>query len=308
MKKLFLIAMLIAAPLALMAQDEKEEDAIPNGWKTEGNISLLFNQAAFNHEWTGGGTSNFAGNLKVNYDFNYRKDKLSWDNRFLMDYGLSKNRGDKYTRKTNDRLELNSILGKQIKESNWYYSFFLNLKTQFGKGYTFDDDLDQHDPGYRTEKTHFFSPATLQLGPGLLWKKNDNLYVNIAPASAKYIFVDKDFTTVDESNQAALDAYNDDKYFGVDANKSGRFEFGTAISGYAKFNLMDNITAENILNLYVDYLDKPQNIDVDYTLNIMMKVNEFISTNSTFQAIYDDNAVQGFQIRESLGVGVTYSF
>jgi hypothetical protein len=71
---------------------------------------------------------------------------------------------------------------------------------------------------------------------------------------------------------------------------------------------MANISAENILNLYSNYLEDPQNVDIDYTFNLVMKVNKYISTNVTFQAIYDDNAVQGFQIREALGVGLTYGF
>lgn len=308
MKKQLLLILLVTLPVFLFAQEETDNDTIVNGWKRSGNISLLFNQAAFNHEWTGGGTSNYAGNLSFSYDFNYRQDKISWDNRLLADYGISKNKDDKYSRKTNDRLEFNSILGSQIKESNWYYSLFLNFKTQFAPGYEFNKDLNPDDEGYRTETTHFLSPATLQLGPGMLWKKNDNLYVNISPATAKLVFVDKDFTKVDENIPGALELYNENKYYGVDANKSTRFEFGASVSAYAKFELMKNITAENILALYSNYLEDPQNVDVDYTFNLVMKVNDYISTNFTFQAIYDDNAVQGFQIREALGVGVTYGF
>ena len=71
---------------------------------------------------------------------------------------------------------------------------------------------------------------------------------------------------------------------------------------------MANVSVENILNLYSNYLEDPQNVDIDYTLNLVMKVNKYISSNVTFQAIYDDNAVQGFQIREALGVGLTYGF
>jgi len=71
---------------------------------------------------------------------------------------------------------------------------------------------------------------------------------------------------------------------------------------------MKNVTAENILTLYSNYIEDPQNIDVDYTLNLLLKVNEWITTNFTFQAIYDDNAVKGFQIRETLGIGVGYKF
>src|SRR5690606_2479635 len=178
MKKLLLFAVLFAAPLAIMAQEETPKDSIPNGWTRAGNISLLFNQAAFNHEWTGCGTSIYSGNLSLTYDFTYKHDKISWNYRLIGEYGITKNRDDKHSRKTNDRLELNSILGQQIKESNWYYSLFLNFKSQFAPGYEFNEDLNPDDAGYRTETTHFLSPAYIQFGPGMLWKKSDNLYVD----------------------------------------------------------------------------------------------------------------------------------
>lgn len=307
MKKILLLAAILCAPLALVAQNETKEDTIPNGWSRSGNISLLFNQAAFNHEWTGGGSSNIAGNLGLNYDFNYKHDKLSWNNRIIAEYGLTKNKDDKYARKTNDRLELNSILGRQMKESSWYYSFFLNFKTQFDSGYEYNTDLNPDDEGYRTEVSKFMSPGYLQFGPGMMWKKNDNLYVNIAPATARLIFVNKDFTNVG-NNPVAIAAFNENPYFGVEANETTRFEFGASVSAYAKLDLMENVSMENLLALYSNYLEDPQNVDVDYTMNLLFKVNKYISANATFQAIYDDNAAQGFQIREAIGVGVTYGF
>lgn len=306
MRNLLLLLLIISVPLTLFSQDEDKKEPPKQGWTKAGDISLLFNQSAFNAEWMGGGTSNYSGNIKLTYDFNYRKDKLTWDNRILGDYGITKNRGEDFSKKTNDRLELNSILGREIDDTNWYYSFFLNFKTQFASGYEYDEDDAGKD--IRTETTHFMSPGYLQFGPGILWKKNDNLKVNIAPAAAKLIFVSDRFTEVDKTDSALLDAYNENKYFGVDANKTMRFEFGASISAYAKFDIMANISAENILNLYSNYLEDPQNVDIDYTLNLILKVNRYISTNLTFQAIYDDNAVKGFQIREALGVGVTYGF
>src|SRR5690554_7638485 len=45
-----------------------------------------------------------------------------------------------------------------------------------------------------------------------------------------------------------------------------------SVSGYAKFDLVKNVNVENILALYSDYLEKPQNINIDYTLNINMKI------------------------------------
>lgn len=275
-----------------------EEEGPKEGWTRAGNISLLFNQAAFNAEWLGGGTSNISGNLALSYDFNYVKGDWAWDNKILADYGMTKIKDDKFTKKTNDRLEFNSLLGKKVNEGNWYYSAFLNFRSQFAKGYVFGTD-DITGEEIRTETTRFFSPAYLQFGPGMLWKKSDNLKVNIAPATARFIFVNSDFT----------DGLPDGvTYFGVEGNETSRFEFGASISGYAKFEIMKNVSMENILNLYSNYLDKPQNVDIDYTMNMVMKINKYLSTNVTFQAIYDDNAIGAFQIREVLGIGVNYGF
>jgi hypothetical protein len=143
--------------------------------------------------------------------------------------------------------------------------------------------------------SHFMSPAYLQAGPGMLWKKHDNLKVNFAPATSRLIYVHGHFTEFAPS-------------FGVGLGETTRFEFGAGIQGYYKFKLMENVTWENILNLYSNYLDKPQNVDIDYQANLVMKVNKYISTNLAFQAIYDDNAVGAFQIREVFGLGLNYGF
>jgi len=305
MKKLFLFTALFIAPFIMKAQDATEEEAPKDGWHKAGNISLLFSQAAFNHEWTGGGTNNYAAGLVLSYDANLKRGKLIWDNRIMADYGITKTAEQDFTRKTTDRLELNSLAGKQIKESLWYMSAFANIKTQITSGYEYFENTDGEQD--RVETTKFFSPGYGQGGPGLLWKKTDNLKVNIAPATAKVIFVASEFTDVG-SDPMAIALFNEAPYFGVEANETTRFEFGAAIGAYAKFNLMENISMENVLNLYSNYLEDPQNVDIDYTMNLVMTVNKWITANVTFQAIYDDNAIEGFQIREGLGIGLTHSF
>lgn len=304
MKKILLFSILFLGTTILFAQEEEEvEEKDKNGWHKEGTIALMFSQAAFNNSWTGGGTSNYATNLKFNYDFNYRYNKLTVDNRVVADYGLTKNKGEQYKRKTNDRIELNSIVGTKVTNTNWYYSFFINFKTQFTDGYDYkkvDDELT------RTRKTDFFSPAYLQFGPGMLWKKSDNFKVNISPFAARITFVDKDFTRV-ENDPDLIAEFNKKKYFGVEANETTNFELGASVNAYAKFDILKNVSAENLLAVYSDYLEKPQNLNIDYTLNINMKINSYMSANITFQAIYEEAAVAAFQIRETVGIGFNYS-
>ena len=112
----------------------------------------------------------------------------------------------------------------------------------------------------------------------------------------KFVFVDKNFTLPNNA------------YFGVDEGKSMRFELGFSAAAYAKFNIMENVSMENILALYSNYLEDPQNIDIDYTMNLVMGINKYLSANLIFQTIYDDNAYEGFQIREVFGLGINYDF
>jgi len=282
MKKLaFALALCIG--LVANAQETTEEEAPKEGWTRGGNISLLFNQSAFSN-WVAGGQNNISGTLGINYDFNYLKGDWTWDNKLIAAYGLTKIK-DQDTQKTDDRLEFNSLLGKKAK-GYWFYSAFFNLRTQF------DEGLDQ-DTGVRISQG--FSPLYLQFGPGMLWKKSDNLKVNIAPATARLILVNDRFTEFGES-------------FGVKQGKTSRFEFGAAIGAYYKVQLMENVSMENILNLYSNYLEDPQNVDLDYTMNLVMSINKYLSANLSFQTIYDDNAFKGLQTREVFGVGVNYGF
>jgi hypothetical protein len=275
---------------------KKLNDTISGGWKKKGNITFLFNQSNFSN-WVAGGENSLSGNLGINYDFNYKKDGLTWDNKILASYGILQTKNSNFEKKTDDRFEFNSIVGKKAF-GEWYYSFFLNFRTQFTKGFLYEKDADGAE--IRTETTNLLSPGYLTFGPGLFWKKSDNLKVNLAPLTSKLTFVDKENTSVP--------GYVDGAYFGVDANKSMRYELGFYVSGYYKFNVMENVSAENTLNLYTNYLEDPKNVDMDYTLAIVMKINKHMSSNFVFQTIYDDNAFQGFQTRQIFGLGINFGF
>ncbi len=272
------------------------QDSIISPWKAKGNISLLFNQSNFNN-WLAGGENNLSGNLGINYDFNYKKEDWTWDNKILASYGLLQTKNATFEKKTDDRFELNSIIGK-LATGEWSYSFFLNLRTQFTQGYIYGKDTNGAE--IRTKNTNLFSPGYLTFGPGMFWKKSEKFKWNISPLTSKITFVDKLYTS--------KIGYIDGSYFGVDSNKSMRYEMGFYTSVYYKLNLMTNVSAENTLNLYSNYLENFQNVDIDYSLAIVLRINRYLSTNVSVQAIYDDNAFKGFQTREVFGLGINYGF
>jgi hypothetical protein len=298
MKKIAILSFFFVGLFFANAQDTTTAAAVDTvkAWKSKGNFSLLINQSSFSN-WQAGGENNFSGTVGINYDLNYKKDNWSWDNKLIASYGLVKTNNTPFEKKTDDRFEFNSLLGRKAT-GDWSYSFFLNLKTQMTKGYIYGKDtLDRE---IRTPNTSFLSPGYLTFGPGMLYQKGDNLKLNFAPATSKITFVDDNYTS------APL--YVDGEYFGVDRGKSMRYELGFHASAYYKLAIMTNVTFENILTLYSNYLENPQNVDLDYQLNVVMKINRYLSTVISFQTIYDDNAFEGFQTREVFGLAVNIGF
>ena len=278
-KVVFFIFMLTS--FCVLSQKKKEVEPQPK-WKINGKFAFIFNQSSFSN-WASGGENTVAGNFNVNYDFNYKKKNINWDTRLITSYGLS-HFSEKGWRKTDDRIELNSVLG--IKTTTfWFFSFISNFKSQYTKGFNY-----KKDP--KTLVSEFLSPAYLTLGPGMLWKKSDKLNLNIAPATTRYTFVNDFFSGK----------------FGVQEGRNTAFSLGFNLSGYYKFNLMENIQMENILTLYSDYLANVGNVDTDYQTNIRFKVNKSIKMLMTFHTIIDDNASSRIQFRQLFGLGVNYNF
>lgn len=281
MKKLLLILLVLFSTFSYA--QKKKKDTLPTPkWKIHGRFAFVFNQSSFTN-WASGGQNTVAGNINVNYDFNYKKNNVNWDSRLITGYGLSYISNEGY-RKTDDRFELNTLFGFKTGKY-WFFSFIGNFRTQYTDGFNYKTEPN-------TLVSEFLSPAYLTFGPGMLWKKSDNFNFNIAPATARYTLVSDAF-----SGQ-----------FGVEKGKNTAFSLGFNLSGYYKFTMAKNVEMENILTLYTDYLANVGNIDVDYLTNIRFKVNKNIKMLMTFHIIIDDNASSKIQFRQLFGLGLNYSF
>ena len=280
-----------------VSSQEKAIDStnVKNNWNKSGNFTFLGNQSSYSY-WTAGGQTSISGTIKIDYDFNFENNGWNWDTKVITAYGLNSIGGSKYLKKTDDRFEINSLLGKKFTNNligNWSYSSFINFKTQWTKGYRYRKNSNGEEE--RSELTRFFSPAYLQIGIGLYWRKSKDLWVNFAPVTGRLIIVNKFFT---ENLQDGK------QYFGVNKGSNSRFELGASLRSYFKFELIENVEISNRLSLYSDYLENSGNIDLDYTINTSMKINKHLTTNLILQFIYDDNSVKRLQVREVMGIGL----
>lgn len=282
------------------AQDDENEELLPfdaviqsemggKRMKFYGNTRLNFNQAYFSN-WISGGLSALTLLYGLDYNFNYSdRNGFVWDTNFLLSIGATYVSGSNFFRKADDRIEINSVVGKQMNEY-WNYSGFLNFKTQLFPGFTLFDQQSNQE-----KVSQFFSPAIIQGGLGFYYKKSQNFWLNLSPVTGRVIFVSKSFTGEIDS---------DEKYFGVNFNKGSKFFFGALISGYFKKEIMENITWENKFSIYVNYIEKIQNVDFDWNSNIRFKVNNKISGNFILHLLYDDDLIGKLQVRELVGLGI----
>src|SRR6478752_2313598 len=118
------------------AHSQDNNNQVPDSlkvWSSGGNVLFLFNQSTFTN-WAAGGENTISGKTDVNYSLNYKKDNWTWDNKLIVSYGLIKTKNSSFVKKTDDRFEFTSLLGRKAT-GQWMYSILLNLKTQMANGY-----------------------------------------------------------------------------------------------------------------------------------------------------------------------------
>ena len=71
MRRVLLLLFLILSTSFYAQKKKKDTLPIPK-WKINGKFGFIFNQSTFSN-WTSGGENTVAGDINVNYDFNYKK-------------------------------------------------------------------------------------------------------------------------------------------------------------------------------------------------------------------------------------------
>ena len=283
----YLIIILIFS-VNIYSQEIVEKDSL---WIKRGNVTVLLNQTGFS-DWVGGGTNNFSATIKFDYEWEYKDKGWDWLTNVESAFGIAKYKNAPFARKIDDRILIQSIVGKEFTR-NLSFSAFFNFTSQIGNGYKYKKDSENNE--IRELTTRIFSPAYFQIGSGFLWKKDEKLWVNYSPIASRLILVSKKFTD---------DLLENETYFGVSQNKSSRYELGANLTFHSEGKLLENVNYKQDLKLFSNYIEEASNIDLDYLAQIEINVNPLLTTQLIFQLIYDDNAVSRLQVREVFGVGV----
>lgn len=305
MKKLIFVSLCFFFTYSAFAQFDEAESQLRTqnadtimGWKFGGKFNLDFSQAGFTN-WAAGGDNAFTGIVNLSLYLNKIEEKSRWTNQFELGYGAQVIKKD-YS-KTDDKLRLISKYGYKATK-NWYYSGLLDFKTQMAPGYNTDDSS--------IKISNFMAPAYLYLSAGMDFVPNENLSIFLSPLTYRGIIV------LDEQLSA-------EGSFGLDPGQKFRTELGAYVKFFYKHELFKNVTFLTYLDLFSNYLENPQNIDVDWRVELDMKINNFLRASIRTHLIYDDDIKFAYdstgdgtldaegprvQFKEIIAVGLVFEF
>lgn len=302
-KREAIVVAFIALIFQVVSQDSTAVQPNPN-WKLKSIIGLNITQSTFTN-WAAGGRNNLSGLGFVNAQAEYSKDKLKWLN--TMSLGLG---GIQYfdegIQKTEDVIDLQSTFSYGIK-SPWFFSILGGFRTQFIDGFANIADT--------IRSSTFMAPGYVNISIGMEYVPIRKLRIMASPLSGKFTFVqDQRLANLGAFGvtPAVLDGTGQISVLG----ETFRPEIGSYLRIIYNKELMENIDLRSRVEFFSNYMENPENIDVNAEVILNFKVNKWFSASLNMNLIYDDdiqitdrfgNVGPRTQFKQVIGLGVTYT-
>lgn len=277
--------------------EEAPAPSRPKAWKYSGLYSVSGNQTALRN-WNAGGQSSLNVGVVVRQQLKYTQQRFSAHQMF--DFNYAGNYQGALFIKTDDKLEYNLRLDHETKRAGEFkVSGFASLKSQSFNGYSKPTDPDS------AYISRFLAPGYGLAGAGATYKRN-GLEMYLSPVTSKLTVV-RDPRL---SNQGA---------FGVVVGKTFRNEVGAYFNVRYKREFAPALKVDARVDLYSNYIQNPQWVDVNADVLFLIKATSFLSITARVQGVYDrDIAVRdsnddgkldapGIQWKQLLGVGLSYT-
>ncbi|MDR1672806.1 MAG: DUF3078 domain-containing protein [Bacteroidales bacterium] len=255
---------------AIKSDPGKHPDTVR--WKLGGNASLNFSQTWLSN-WAAGGEKTLTLNSTANLFANYKKGKFFWENNVALAYGIIKKSSYKSV-KNDDKINVGSRIGYQMAK-NWYYSAVFLGKTQFSTGYKYTSKDT-------TRISDFLAPAYFYLSLGLDYKPFPSFSIHFSPIMGKTTLVRSNDGTVLKTSGLSDDL--------IAKGKHTRYEFGGGTVFHLAGSLLSKkVTYNTQLELFSNYLEEPECIDVIWDFMFRIALTKYVSSGIRINMIYDDN-------------------
>ncbi|RLD39149.1 MAG: hypothetical protein DRI74_01625 [Bacteroidetes bacterium] len=286
-------------------------------WRLVGRTRLNISTIVLSN-WSDGGESSLIGAGSFDLTAIYQKGKIKFENNFRSAIGIQVFQYSN-KKKTDDKLELSSILGIQFSEK-WFYSFNTNFSSQYYKGYKYPNDT--------VVVSDFLSPGYLTVSLGLEYKPLKNLSIYASPLAGKITFVNNQ-DLANEGKYGVVAAVRDSLGNILIEGEKRKSELGISIIAKYKGKINKNLDLNTKLMLYNNYFDPVKsnrwNIDVNWETWFDIIINRFFVASAYFHVIYDHDIkipvfdmVDGnrikvgetinLQLKQNYGLGIAFKF
>lgn len=256
---------------------EKKTEAPKYGWQKSAVGVLNFTQNKFDH-WKQGGEDSWTWQLNFDGKLNYVQEKSSWTNSIKIAYGKTK-LGKADARKAADEIKLESVYTYKM---GIYVNPYVaaTALTQFTDGFDYTESPKEKisallDPGYFTQSAG--------LGYEPMKQVKTRLGVALKETMAK------DFK---------------DKY--ADGEEL-RVEYGAESVTDVNWKMAENILFTSKLEFFSN-LKALNEIDVTWDNMFTSKITKYIGVSFNVKLLYDKDISSKRQLKETLAVGLTYTF
>ena len=264
----------------------------PNFWTFSGDYALQFLQNYVSGNWYKGGESNYSALASLVMQANYNnKQKVKWENRLELKYGMQNSRSDSLHsfKSTEDLIRLTSKLGLQATK-RWYYTVQFIGNTQFSHSYR------SNDPKIYSA---FAAPLNINLSIGMDYSvdwMNHRLKGNFHLAPLAY---NMKYTRMLELTPR----------LGIKDGNHFLHDFGSEFTVDLEWQLMESLTWKTRLYGYSTY----KRTELEWENTFTFRFNRYISSRVFIYPRFDDGVSRDdhyafWQLKEFASIGFQYSF
>ena len=285
-------------------EDEEEDDEIVEGWNTSLSFGADLSQLFQLNPKQGAGQNRFGFGGAIFLDAIYKHNRILWENGASWQFGVQKLGAGIIVvpglddvkvpyQKTIDDLRLGSKLGYQLgSESPWYLAGAFTFQSLAAPSYpgpaTYPGNFLKNIAD-TTLNAKFMSPGTITLSAGIEYAPNDHFSLFYSPIGAKWIIVADDLVASQGIHGNPVRGEKNEDGFYDDFDNTDA-QLGSLLRArYSNKWADDRLSFRSNLTLYSNYLNNPQNIDVDWLNELAFELFAGFKINLLLTLFYDDD-------------------
>ena len=258
------------------------QDTTTNGWKYDWIGGFNGSQASYKN-WSQGGVNTISVTASTLFNLKYRKKQFGYNFVTNLKYGQARIEGEG-NRKTDDKIAVANKFSYRFEDERFNIFGNINFTTQFDKGFDYGQEP-------KVLLSRFMAPAYLSQVFGLGFNPADYFSAEAGLAMKETIVRDASLS----------------QRYGLQAGENFRFEPGYSLLLNFEKKIVSNVRLVSSLETFSNLKEHIQTTDVNFSNEIIGKINDYMNTSFQFVLVYDEDFSKEVQLKQVLSVGFSFS-